>query len=153
ILLHSRKPFRTRNKRMSTAGTTASNGQPKHRREQTICEFWPSVSENNAPNYLAGRMPLGLVILVYFPAYVAKVLNVFTAVRYTLTNQRLRVERGMRKAVVQSIPLEEIADVRLANEVPFTRTGDLEIVCKGQVALRMVGLQDPRPTRQTILDA
>ncbi|QDU60087.1 hypothetical protein Pan216_09240 [Planctomycetes bacterium Pan216] len=121
--------------------------------ERTITAYWATLGESNAANSVANALPLGLGLLIYVPAYLLKGLNVFSCIRYTLTNRRLRVDRGIQRRTVQSVPLEEIEEIRLANELEFTRTGDLEIVSQGRVVLRMVGIQDPRPARQTILDA
>lgn len=127
--------------------------EPNFSGERTIIEYWASVGESNAANRFASSLPWFLGGPIYLALYVAKALNLGAAVRYTLTNRRLRVDRGMRKRTVQSIPLEEIEDVRLAESLPFTRTGDLEIISGGKVALRMRGIQDPAPARLTILDA
>ena len=54
--------------------------------ERTITEYWASMGESNTANVLANKLPFGLGLFVYVPAYVAKVLNLGSATRYTLTN-------------------------------------------------------------------
>lgn len=130
-----------------------SNASNPYAGERPIIEFWASMGESNSLNQLAAKLPWILGGPIYFVLYVLKAVNVFSAVRYTLTNRRLRVDRGMRKNTVQSIPIEEIEDVRLVNEAKFTRTGDLEVISRGKVVLTMAGIQDPAPARLTILDA
>lgn len=121
--------------------------------ERTIAEFWPSLNQSNASNTVAANLPLGLGVLVYIPAYVAKAANIFSAVRYTLTNRRLRLDKGVRKATAQYVLLEQIQDIGIKNENSFTRTGDLEILVNGRVEMTLVGVRDPKPASQTILDA
>lgn len=138
-----------------TAATASKSASPadEFKDERTITEFWASLGESNTVNRAAANLPLGLGIFLYVPAYLLKALNLTGAIRYTLTNRRIRVDRGVLKKTTKFVRLEEIDDVRLANDIPFTRTGDLEIVSKGTVVLRLVGIQDPRPRLKTILDA
>ena len=137
--------------------------------ERIVAEFWPAAWERNALYQLANSLPWFLGGPVFFLAYGLRplfygldlLLTVVTlgAVklranqRYTLTNRRLRVDRGIGKETVRSVPLEEITTIRVANNLKFTRTGDLQIVSDDRVALTLVGVRDPVPTRQTILDA
>lgn len=121
--------------------------------ERTIGEYWAGIGESNSVNEVLGKLPWIVSGPVYFLLYVVRAVNIFTSVRYTLTNRRIRVDRGMKRSVQQSIPLEEIEDIRLKEEIQFTRTGDMEVVSGGQVVLTMFGVQDPGPARLTMLDA
>lgn len=121
--------------------------------ERTIQEFWAGIGESNGVNQFLGSMPWPISGPIYFLLYVVRAANIFSTVRYTLTNRRIRVDRGMRRTTVNSVPLEEIEDVRLVNEIPFTRTSDLEILSGGKVVLTLAGIQDAEPKRRTILDA
>lgn len=150
--------------------------------ERVICEFYPSLNENNGINRLAASLPLGLGLFIYAPAYVAKaavpmtleivrslpmILRILLVpvtlplkllggpllVRYVLTTMRLRVDHGLTRTAAHSVPLENIDHVRLQDETTFTRTGNLEIVSNGRAVLTLVGVQNPRPSLQTILDA
>lgn len=136
-----------------TEATATPQSEQDWSGERTITEFFPAPNESNALYKFANSLPLGLGLLIYAPAYVVRVLNPFGILRYTLTNRRLRLDRGTQKSTVRYVALEDIDDVRVRNYMKFTRTGDLEIVSKGEVMLRMVGIQDPEPVRRTILDA
>lgn len=142
--------------------------------ERTITSFMASMCESNAAHRMVAALPRALGSLVYvllwllcwvfIAAFFILVVVPLALVgvrlpmewmftRYTLTNRRMRVDRGLAKKTTQWVPLEEIEDVRLVDPIAATRTGDLELVRDGQVVLRMVGIQDPEPARQTILDA
>lgn len=134
-----------------TNGSPASVGDWSG--ERTITEFFPAPRESGAIYKLANKIPLGLGLLIYAPAYVARALNPFGVIRYTLTDRRLRVDRGTTKSTIRFVPLEDIDEIRVRDYAKFTRTGDLDIIHKGEVVLTMVGIQDPEPVRKTILDA
>lgn len=121
--------------------------------ERTVTEFWSSLGENDSWYQLANRIPYGLGILVYAPVYLLKVFRLRSAVRYTLTNRRLRLDRGIPKRTAAEIPLEHIDDIRVKDWVTFTRSGDLEVLRNGSVAMTLKGIRDPESVRRTILDA
>lgn len=121
--------------------------------ERTITEFFPALSENSGLYKLANSIPLGLGLILYAPLYVIRAINPFAVLRYTLTNRRIRVDRGTRKNTIRSIALEDIDEIRIRDYLKFTRTGDLEVISKGEVVLLLSGVQDPEPIRKTILDA
>lgn len=118
--------------------------------ERIICEYVPSMQ---GLNKIAGALPLGLGILLFVPQYVLRLANVFSGERYVLTNRRLRIDRGVRRNPGQSVPLEQIDELRLTNEVTFTRTADIEVIVKGKVEMTLVGMHDAEPARRTILKA
>lgn len=122
--------------------------------ERTIQEFWAGIGETNNVNQGMSRLPWFIGGPIYFLIYILRGINIFSAIRYTLTNRRIRVDRGMKKTTVLSIPLDDIEDIRLVDELAFTRTGNLEVIISGgNVGLTMAGIQDPTPTRLTIMDA
>src|SRR4051794_38073349 len=59
--------------------------------------------------------------------------------RYTLTNKRLMIQKGWKPAPVQEVPLGEIEDVRIGpgGVDAFYLCGELEVVARGQVVLRL----------------
>ena len=139
---------------MSDSNLSQSNAKdPRFADERTITEFWASLGASNKTNTAAAGMPFGLGILLYFPLYVMKSLFVGSAIRYTLTNRRIRVDRGVAKRTVESFPLEEIVDVKLDDYIPFTRTGTLIVEGKSGELGRLSGIQDPEPARKTIMEA
>ncbi len=80
----------------------------------------------------------------------------FVCKRYTLTNRRLMVRRGLaRPRPIQEIALSDIDDVRLdtAGSNAFYRSGTLEILSQGKVVLRLAGVPQPEAFRHTILNA
>ena len=75
--------------------------------------------------------------------------------RYTLTNRRLMVRRGWKPASTHEVALQDIDEVRLVPDSysPFYRSGDLEVVSQGKVALKLAGVPEPEGFRQAILNA
>ena len=133
---------------------------PPATREATIREVRPSVHAYAAVSALAQKLmqsyilgPLGWLLLApLFPLKFAP----FLCMRYTLTNRRLMIRRGLaRPRPVQEIALDAIDEVRLdpASYSPFYRSGTLEILSKGQVALRLPGVPDPEVFRHAIVNA
>jgi hypothetical protein len=134
---------------------------PPQQGEARIREVWPSVAATCAPAASLGRRlmlsrvgaPLGWFLLL--PVYFWKILP-FLAKRYTLTNRRVMVQKGLRPAPVQEVPLSEIEDVRVVTDdnSAFYRAGTLEVVAKGgRVALTLPGVPEPESFRQAILNA
>jgi hypothetical protein len=75
--------------------------------------------------------------------------------RYTLTNQRLMIRKGLRPTARQEVALSAIDDVRVVPESldAFYRAGDLEVLSGGQVVLKLPGVPEPESFRQSILNA
>lgn len=96
--------------------------------------------------------PLGWLCLA--PLFLMKIAP-FVCRRYTLTNRRLMIQRGLKPSVVQEIPLAEIEEVRVdpASVDSFFRSGDLEIFAAGAVKLRLVGTPEPESFQRSILNA
>lgn len=121
--------------------------------ERPIISWWGTALDSNAPNDVAASLPWFIGGPIYAIMQLVRGLNVFNGTRYALTNRRIVVERGITRTPSHSVPLDSIDDVRVVRYIPFTRTGDIEIVSKGNVVLTMVGISDPHPARQTLLDA
>jgi hypothetical protein len=128
--------------------------------EAMIREAWRSVSSYLGPLPRLGAKlmktvvlaPLGWLVLA--PVFGRK-LSPFICQRYTLTNRRIMIQHGLKPKPVLEVPLTSIDDVRL---VPgsldeFYRSGDLEVIANGQVALRLVGVPEPESFRYAILNA
>jgi hypothetical protein len=128
--------------------------------EAIIREVRPSVVEGSAA--LAGLAealmrsiilaPLGWLLLA--PLFLRKLVP-FLPKRYTLTNKRLMIQRGLKPKPVHSIPLSDIDEVRFdpGSFNNFYRSGTLEIVSQGKVGLRLTGVPAPEAFRLAIINA
>jgi hypothetical protein len=127
--------------------------------EALIREAWPSVAAFPAAAG-AGRAlicsiilaPLGWFLLA--PFYFAKILP-FLAKRYTLTNRRLMIQRGLKAAPTHEIALEAIDDVRIHKDAnsDFYRSGTLEVISRGQPAMKLPGVPEPESFQLAIIQA
>jgi hypothetical protein len=125
--------------------------------EARVREVWPSVARFAGVAGL-GRMLTRTIVLaplawaVMALVYFGKVLPV-VATRYTLTNRRVMIRRGWTGMPTQEVTLADIDDVRVVTDSnsDFFRAGDLEIISKGQVALRLAGVPEPESFRHAIL--
>ncbi len=141
--------------------------------EAMIREVWPSVAASPALaglglkiTELAGKMARTVILLpvalpvaffgwaVMAPAYFGKILP-FVARRYTLTNRRLMIRRGLKPVPRQEVALADIDDVRIVKDSnsEFFRAGTLEVISQGQVKLRLPGVPGPEAFRHAILNA
>jgi Bacterial PH domain len=79
----------------------------------------------------------------------------FLCKRYSLTNRRLMIQHGWKPAPVQEIALKDIDDVRLdaASYDAFYRSGDLDVLSAGNVAMKLIGVPEPDSFRHAILNA
>jgi uncharacterized membrane protein YdbT with pleckstrin-like domain len=128
--------------------------------EAKIRGTWPAVTDASPALANVGRAltrtvllaPLAWLLLA--PLYFKKVLPFF-AKRYTLTNRRLVVQRGLRAKPRQEVTLADIDEVRLVEGSynPFYRSATLEVVSGGRVVLALTGVPDPESFRQSILNA
>jgi Bacterial PH domain len=127
--------------------------------EGRIREAWPSVAAFPGVAKL-GRTLTGTIVLAPLAwllmagLYFGKLLP-FLARRYTVTNRRVMVRRGLKGIPRQEIALAEIDDVRLVTDAnsDFFRAANLEILAKGQVALTLHGVPDAASFRHAILNA
>src|SRR5262245_48914655 len=128
--------------------------------EAIIREVWPSVTGMQPGLAALGeKMQRTIVLaplawLLLAPLYFKKVLP-FLATRYTLTNRRLMIQRGLRPKPSQELALADIDDVRLApgSLSGFYRSGTIEVLAKGQVAMTLAGVPDPESFRHAVLHA
>lgn len=128
--------------------------------EAIIRTAWPSVIEVSAPLANLGRAltrtrilaPLAWLLMA--PLYFKKILP-FVAKRYTLTNRRLMIQRGLKPRPKKEVALADIDDVRLVDSSynSFYRAGDLEVIGSGQVKLKLTGVPAPESFRRSILNA
>jgi hypothetical protein len=96
--------------------------------------------------------PLGWLLLL--PLFGKRLLPGLSK-RYTLTNRRLMVQRGLRPKPAQEIALADIDEVRLVDGSfdPFYLSGTLEVISKGQVALTLPGVPEPEGFRHAVVNA
>jgi hypothetical protein len=132
---------------------------PPQTGEAIIREVWPSVTTSSGIAALGEKLirsiilaPLGWMLML--PIYFLKVLPFF-ARRYTLTNRRIMIRRGLRPVPSHEVALADIDDVHLDRDSAnrFFRAATLEIISKGQVALKLPGVPDPESFRAAIRNA
>ena len=126
--------------------------------EAIIRQVWPSVASFHGVASLGRTLmrtivlaPLAWVLLAL--PYFIKILPVF-ARRYTLTNRRLMIRRGLKPTPSHEVALADIDEVRYKEDEnsSFYRAATLEIVSKGQVVLILPGVPGPESFRQAILN-
>jgi hypothetical protein len=128
--------------------------------EGRIREAWPSLlGVAPGPAALGKKLvqswfltPVGWLVLA--PLFALKFAP-FVCKRYTLTNRRLMIRKGLKPVAVSEVPLDQIDEVRLdpAQVDPFFVSGTLEIVSKGQVVLTLPGVPEPEGFRHAIINA
>ena len=143
-----------RSSRQAIAGLT-----PPLHAEAMVREVWPSVVEAQSGLAALGHTlmasmilaPLGWLLLA--PLYFKKIVP-FLSKRYTLTNRRLMIQRGLKPRPVQEIALADIDDVRIAADSHsiFYKSATLEVLSKGQVAMTLTGVPEPDSVRHAILN-
>ncbi|HEV3143613.1 MAG TPA: PH domain-containing protein [Gemmataceae bacterium] len=139
---------------------------PPQIQEALIREVWAAVTASPGPSAIARKLmgtvflaPLGWLLLL--PLFVKRLLGFLPGlsgltVKYTITNRRLMIRKGMKARPVQEIALSEIGDVRLVQDAnsEFYLTGTLEVLRKdGTVALTLTGVPEPESFRHTIQQA
>jgi hypothetical protein len=146
---------------------------PPQAGEAMIRELFPSVAAHPAMAGLGKKiselgaklartvvlLPIGLLVaaagwMIMAPAYFGKVLP-FLAKRYTLTNRRLMIRRGLKAKPSHEVALADIDEVTIHKDAnsEFFMAGNLEIISKGQVALRLPGVPGPEAFRHAIINA
>ena len=146
---------------------------PPETAEAMIREVWPSVARHllvarfgKALTEFAGKLArtvvlLPLAILVALAAWMIMALFYFgkvapfVAMRYTLTNRRLMIRRGLKAKPRQQVPLKDIDDVQIHKDSnsDFFMAGTLVIISRGDAVLTLRGVPGPEAFRHTILDA
>jgi hypothetical protein len=127
--------------------------------EAKVREVWPSVAA--APGLASlGRAltrtiilaPLGWLLMS--AKYFGKLLP-GVARRYTVTNRRVMIRRGLKGTPGPEVPLADIDEVRVVKDAnsDFFRAANVEIVSKGKVALTLPGVPEPELFRQAVLNA
>jgi uncharacterized membrane protein YdbT with pleckstrin-like domain len=143
---------------LDAAQKGATGVAPDHDGEVMIREVWPSVTIMPAAAALGQKLicsivlaPLGWFLLL--PIYFLKILP-FVAKRYTLTNRRLLIRRGLKATPAQQVPLNQIDDVRLVESSidKFFRSATLEILSGGNVVLRLPAIPQADSFRRAVLD-
>ncbi len=96
--------------------------------------------------------PLGWLLLA--PLFALKIMP-FVCRRYTLTNRRLMVQKGLKPSPVEAVELREIDDVRVVEDTrdEFYHSASLEILSGGKVALTLPGVPEPEGFRWAIRNA
>jgi len=132
---------------------------PPQRAEAMIRETWPGVNDVPAVAGLAHSLMRTIVLapvawLLLAPCYFKKILP-FIAKRYTLTNRRVMIRRGLKPVPTHEVALADIEDVRIAEGSynAFYRTATLDVISKGQVALHLRAVKDPESFRRAVLNA
>jgi uncharacterized membrane protein YdbT with pleckstrin-like domain len=133
---------------------------PPQTAEVQIRTVWPAVTDASPGLANLGRAMMKtriLAPLAWFmlaPLYFKKIMP-FVAKRYTLTNRRLMIQRGLKPKPKQEVKLEDIDEVRLVESTfnAFYRAATLEVISRGQVVLTLGGVTDPETFRQSILNA
>ena len=146
---------------------------PPQAGEAMIRELFPSVAAHPAVAGLGRKisgvaaklartvvlLPLALIIapvawVIMFPAYFGKVMP-FLARRYTLTNRRLMIRRGLKAKPAHEVALADIDEVRIHKDLnsEFFMSGTLEVVSKGEVVLKLPGVPGPEAFRHAIINA
>jgi hypothetical protein len=133
---------------------------PPQVREGLIREAFPTVVGVNAGAALLAKKlmqtfvlaPLGFLVLG--PIFALKFAP-FVCKRYTLTNRRLMIQRGLKPAPAQEVALADIDEVRCdPNAVdPFYLSGTLEIVSNNHVVMTLPGVPEPEGFRQAVINA
>lgn len=128
--------------------------------EALIREAWPSAVSHPAMAGLAQKLirtivlaPLGWLLLA--PSLLKLLLPFAPKRRYTLTNRRLMIQDGFRPRPVQEVALADIDEVRLVPDSynPFYHAGDLEVLSKGQVVLKLPGVLEPEGFRHAVVNS
>lgn len=133
---------------------------PPQSGEALIREAWPALYAL-APGVvgLAKRLiytvilaPVGWLLLA--PLFMLRFAP-FICRRYAVTNRRVMIQRGIKPKASQEIALAEIDDVRVVpgSVDSFYFTGDLEIVSRGEVKMKLAGVPEPEGFRWAILNA
>jgi hypothetical protein len=146
---------------------------PPQTDEALIRECWPSVAASPPIAGLGKKLseisailartvillPFGVLVamvgwLLMFPAYFGKIMPGL-AKRYTLTNRRLMIRRGLKAIPKQAVALADIDEVRIVTDSnsTFFRAATLQIVSKGSVVLTLAGVPEPEGFRHAIINA
>jgi|HubBroStandDraft_4_1064222.scaffolds.fasta_scaffold169486_2 PH (Pleckstrin Homology) domain-containing protein len=139
---------------------------PPQQQEAMIREVWETTAANGPAMTMARKMirsvilaPIGWLLLA--PIWGKRFLGFlpgmsFLTVKFTLTNRRLMIRKGMKAHETSEIPLNQIGEVhtRTDGNSDYYSTADLDIQRKdGSVAFTLKGVPEPESFRQAILQA
>jgi len=141
-------------------GQAVTGLTPPELGEAPIREVWPSLIVGYPGltwlvEYMLRSILLAPVAWVILLVLFMKKFAPFICKRYTLTNRRLMIQRGLKPHPVSEIALADIDDVR---QVPgtyydFFQAGSLEIVSKSKGNLTLGGVPEPESFRHAIINA
>jgi hypothetical protein len=127
--------------------------------EAVIRETWPSVARSPVIAGLGQALTRTILLaplawLLMAPVYFSKVLP-FLGIRYTLTNRRLMICRGVKAKPSREIALNEIDDVRIVKDAnsDFFRAANVEVYANGQVVLKLPGTPEPESFVNAVINA
>jgi hypothetical protein len=128
--------------------------------EAIIREVWPTLAAvSPGITTLAHKLmstivlaPVGWLLLA--PLFLLRLAPGICR-RYTLTNRRLMIQRGLKPSPVQTLDLREIDDVRVIESTrdPFYHSGSLEVLSGGKVVMTLPGVPEPEGFRRTVRNA
>jgi hypothetical protein len=135
---------------------------PPERGEAIIREAWPSVASGGLSR-LAHKLMRTIILapvawLLLLPLFLKKIgLLPFAARprRYTLTNRRLMIQKGLKPKPLQEIPLAAIDDILIdeASKNNFYRCADLEVWSQGKMALKLTAVPEAESFRRAVINA
>ena len=142
-------------RRFSSAVTGVT---PPQLGEATVREAWPTLAATPGLSTLGAKLiltiflaPLGWLVLA---PLLGKKFSPFICRRYTLTNRRLMIRRGLKPAMAEEVLLADIDDVRIdPNSVSSFPLRDLEIIAQGQTKMKLAGVPEADSYRLAILNA
>jgi hypothetical protein len=150
---------------VSSTPTQAVTGlMPPQLGEAIIREEWPTIIGSSVPGVGAiGRLAVLLsdtVILrpiawlMMLPLFIKRVIPILGK-KYRLTNKRLLIMPFGLKKPRREIALSDIDTVVLDinSYSTYFRCANLDVMSKGQVAMRLRGVRDPESFRLAILNA
>jgi hypothetical protein len=127
--------------------------------EALIREVFPSVAAIPAVATLGRSLILSIVLaplgwFLMLPFYFLKILPGM-ARRYTLTNRRVMIRRGLKPVASGEVNLGDIDDVRVVTDgnSKFFRAANLEIVSGGKVVLTLPGCPEAEAFRISVINA
>jgi hypothetical protein len=134
--------------------------------EAMIREVWATMTANGPAATLARKL-IGTIVLapvawlLIAPLFAKRLLGFLPGlsgltVKYTLTNRRLMIRKGMKAHATAEIALDQIGEVRVVPDgnTDYYVTATVEAHRKdGSVALTMPGVPEPESFRQSILQA
>lgn len=126
--------------------------------EARVREAYPSVASSSAIASLGRALTATIVLaplgwLLMSPVYFGKLLP-FLGRRYTLTNRRLMIRTTWKGVPLKEVALADIDEVRIVTDgnSDFFRSGNLEIVSKGQTVLTLAGVPEPEGFKYAIVN-